>query len=170
MARIFRRSAIVMLLCTTAVGAAVPQSAAEDAMAKCKLLTDNGARLSCYDGAVTEFEAAVKNHDVVVMDRNTMREARRGLFGFTLPRTPLFNGDNVHDNVSEVDTDVISAVSLGNGKWRMRMADGALWETTEGVGWKAPKVGSVIHLKAGAFGSYFMTIDRDNPIRAMRVG
>ena len=110
------------------------------------------------------------SHEIVVMDHETMRQTRRGLFGFTLPRTPLFSGDNVRDNVAEVDTTVASAVSLGDGKWRMRMDDGAMWENTEAVGWKSPKVGSKVHLKAAAFGSYFMTIDRDNPIRAMRVG
>jgi len=157
-------------LLSSALMAGDLRSPTGDAQSQCLAIVDNTARLACFDAAVRAYEAKVASREIVVMDRETMRQTRRGLFGFTLPKTPLFSGDNVRDNVAELDTTVTSAASLGDGKWRMRMEDGAVWENTESVGWKSPKAGSKVHLKAAAFGSYFMTIDRDNPIRAMRVG
>ena len=163
-------SAFVVVALLSSAAHAAQQSNASDGMGKCHAVVDNSERLACYDTFVTAFEASVSNHDIVIMDRETIRQTRRGLFGYTLPKAPLFNGDNVRDNISELDTTVSSETPLGNGKWKVRLAEGSLWETTESVGWVSPRSGSKIHLKAGAFGSYFMTIDRDNPIRAMRVG
>lgn len=164
----FRIFVVFALLSSAAHSA--QQSNASDGMGKCRAVADNNARLACYDTFVTTFEASVANRDIVIMDRDTIRQTRQGLFGYTLPKAPLFSGDNVRDNISELDTTVASATPLGNGKWKVRLAEGSLWETTESVGWISPRPGSKIHLKAAAFGSYFMTIDRDNPIRAMRVG
>jgi hypothetical protein len=169
-----------LIVATMAFGTAASAAPAPTALptelqglAACRAMTDNGARLACYDAATAHLEAAVNKHDVLVLNRDDMRATRRGLFGFTLPKTSLFGrsgSDSEHDDVSEIDAKVTTASSLGYGIWRMRLDDGALWETTEAVEWDGPHAGSKIHLKRGTLGSYFMTIDGARAVRARRVG
>jgi hypothetical protein len=142
-------------------------------LASCRAMTDNAARLACYDAATAHLEAAVNKHDVVVLNRQDMQATRRGLFGFTLPKTSLFGrsgSDNSRDDVSEIDATATAVSSLGYGMWRMRLDDGALWETTEAVEWNGPHNGSKIHLKRGTLGNYFMTIDGSRAVRSRRIG
>lgn len=169
-----------LILATLAFGTAAfaapkpPALPAElQGLAACRAMTDASARLTCYDAATAHLEAAVNKHDVLVLNRDDMRATRRGLFGFTLPKTSLFGrsgSDSEHDDVSEIDAKATSVSSLGYGMWRMRLDDGALWETTEAVEWDGPHTGSKIHLKRGALGNYFMTIDGGRPVRSRRIG
>lgn len=142
-------------------------------LVSCRAMMDNAARLACYDAATAHLEAAVNKHDVLVLNRDDMKATRRGLFGFTLPKTSLFGRsgvDSSRDDVPEIDATAAAVSSLGHGMWRMHLDDGALWETTEAVEWDGPHTGSKIHLKRGLLGNYFMTIDGARPVRARRVG
>jgi hypothetical protein len=78
--------------------------------------------------------------------------------------------DSTHDDVAEIDAVVKTASSFNYGMWRIRLDDDALWETTEVVEWKTPHPGSKIHLKRGALGNYFMSIDGSAVVRARRIG
>jgi hypothetical protein len=156
-----------------AAPAPAPLPAGLKGLADCRAITDNGARLACYDAATAHLETAVSKHDVVVLNREDMRATRRGLFGFTLPKTSLFGRtgpDSEKDDVAEIDATVTSASSLGYGIWRIRLDDGAVWETTEAVDWRDPRPGSKIHLKRGLLGNYFMTIESGRAVRSRRVG
>src|SRR5215203_4368662 len=59
----------------------------------CRTIPDAGQRLDCYDRSVSAIEAAEKSNELVVVDRREIRETKRSLFGFTLPRISLFSGD-----------------------------------------------------------------------------
>ncbi len=89
----------ILTLSATAVIAAPPAQSAggEPAMGRadllarlvaCRTMADTSARLACYDVAAAALDAAERQGDVVVVDRNQISTARRENFGFSLPSLP----------------------------------------------------------------------------------
>ena len=164
-----------MTLASSASGApsrpakGAPPSPIVDALTACRSIADNAARLACYDQASARFTEAVGRGDVIVMDQQEVKQTRRSLFGFSLPRLPLFRGDSGSDS-DELNATVEVASPLGYDKYRMRIEDGAVWETTEGPStMDAPHAGSEVVIKRGPLGSYMMRIDGQRAVRAKRV-
>ena len=67
------------------------------AVLDCKSVADAAERLACYDRTVGAMAAARETKDLVIADRETMREARKGLFGLSLPSIKLFGGGDSED-------------------------------------------------------------------------
>lgn len=138
----------------------------------CRRLTDDAARLRCFDAAAAALTDAAGSGKVVVVEREDVRRVRRSLFGFSLPRVPFFSGDDSADDAQEEITAKIAAAgSLGYDKYQIRLEDGALWQTTEGSSAiDAPKAGDTVVIKRGPLGSYMMRIAGQRAVRAKRVG
>ena len=135
----------------------------------CRTLTDDAARLTCYDKAAAKLEAATAAGDVKVLDREDIRATRRSLFGFELPKLPFFKGDDsAKDTPEAVDTVVKSVQPATYGKFTLTMEDGSVWQSTEPLP-RDPKVGAKVHLKTGALGNFFMTVGSMRSVRAMRI-
>lgn len=145
-----------------------------DAIAKCRAETDPMARVTCYDSAVDALTSARAKKDIVILDKEDVRQTRRGLFGFSLPRLPFFGGkedDPGNEIPKELKSTVKSARPLGYGKWRIELEDGALWETTEArTGFKDPKPGAEITVERGLMNGYFITVGNGRRVAAKRVG
>lgn len=151
-----------------------PVPAAYRQLVDCRAVTEAAARLACYDREVAALEQQTASGELVVTDRASMREARRGLFGFSLPNIgKLFGGgddENEADEVKEIDGTIQSARTFGYGLWRMTLADGSVWEqndTTRLV--FDPRSGNPIKIKRAALGSYKANIDGQSPIKVRRV-
>jgi hypothetical protein len=160
-------------LASAAPVAAMNQGADADLigrLAACRGIVDSTTRLACYDAAGERLVQAVHDRDLVVMDREDVRETRRGLFGFALPRLPLFGGKTDDEKeVTELTAKVTSVRALPNGKWQLKLEDGAIWQTTEAVGFlRDPKAGSTVVIHKGALGGYMMRIDGQRGLRAKR--
>lgn len=145
-----------------------------DALGKCRAESDPTARVACYDSAVDALTAARAKKDIVVLDKEDVRQTRRGLFGFALPRLPFFAGkedDPDAEIPKELKSTVKSARAIGYGKWRIELEDGALWETTEArTGFKDPKPGAAITIERGLMNGYFITVGDGRRVAAKRVG
>jgi hypothetical protein len=138
------------------------------ALEACRGIGDAAARLTCFDTAAARLADAVARKDVVVLDQQDIKETRRSLFGFSVPRLPLFRGDSGEEQ-SEIEATISSASSLGMGKWRLRLPDGAIWLTTESIGFgRDPKAGQKVVIKKGALGNYFIRIDGQRGVRGKR--
>lgn len=137
------------------------------AVLDCKGIADPTARLACYDKAVGAMDAARAAKDLVVADRATMREAKRGLFGLSLPKLKLFgSGDN--EDVTEIESTIAAIRSAGDGNPVFVLADGARWKQTEGRD-TFPKVGHTIRIRKGAMGSYLANINGKAAVRVVRL-
>jgi len=135
----------------------------------CRRLTDDAARLACYDRTAAKLAEATAAGDVKVLDREDIRATRRSLFGFELPKLPFFKGDDsAKDTPEAVDTVVKSAQPAAYGKFTLAMEDGSVWQSTEPLP-RDPKVGAKVHLKTGALGNFFMTVGSMRSVRAMRI-
>ena len=142
------------------------------AFSDCQRQTEDAARLRCYDAAAASLTAAAASGKIVVVDQEDVRKTRRSLFGFSLPKLPFFSGDNSADDQSnELTAKIASAGPLGYGKYRIKLEDGALWETTEGsMALDQPRSGDTVVIKGGPLGSYMMRIAGQRAVRAKRVG
>jgi hypothetical protein len=140
-----------------------------EAIAACRQVTDSVQRLACYDRASESLARAVERREVLVMGKEEIKETRRSLFGFSMPRLPFLGSGE--DDQDEIATNITSAANLGMGKWQLRLEDGSLWQTTETIGFlRDPKAGQKIEIERGALGNYFIRINGQRAVRGKRVG
>lgn len=137
------------------------------AVLDCKTVTDPAARLACYDQAVAAMDAARARQDLVVTDRATVRETKRGLFGLTLPKLKIFGGGD-EDEVNEITSKITAIRMAKDGFPIFTIEDGARWKQTDGRN-TFPKVGSTIRIRTAALGSYMANIDGQTAVRVMRL-
>jgi len=149
-----------------------PESPLVRALANCRGQTDDQARLRCYDAAAAALTQATESGTIVVVDREDVRKTRRSLFGFSLPKLPFFSGDDsAESQTDELTATIASAGALGHDKYRIRLEDGAIWETTEASSAvREPRRGDTVLIKRGPLGSYMMKIAGQRALRAKRVG
>lgn len=135
----------------------------------CKKLSDPTARLACYDKGVSALEQAALKHDVVIADREMIREARRAQFGYTMPSLRIFGGSD-EDAVKELQTKVRSAREMGLAIIRFTTEEGSVWQQTESRTIAIdPKPGTEVVIKAHAFGRYTATFKGQIAITVQRI-
>ena len=125
---------------------------------QCRTITDAQARLTCFDQTVGTLAQAQQNKDLYVADKQAVQEARRGLFGFSLPKVKLFGDDDMAEEVKSIET-TIKAVTQGQKGYIFTLEDGARWAQQDGAYMDRPKVGSKIRIRRAALGSYMGSID-----------
>ena len=165
------------VICAVIAGAALAKDKSEDAVSTpppvfqavldCKAIADSSERLTCYDQSVAAMEFASNTKDLVIADRSSMREAKRGLFGLSLPKIKLFGGDD-SEEVTEIESTVASYRAARDGFIIIELADGARWKQTEGPQ-QYPKVGDKVRVRKGALGSFFASIDDDTGVKVIRL-
>jgi hypothetical protein len=179
-ARLTAAGCALLLLSFPLSGSAKPTAAQKrsgetalvDALAACRAIADPKDRLACFDQASAKLVDAVERRELVVMDRQDIRKTRRSLFGFSLPRVPLFGGDgDDEEEAKEITATVDGSTPMPNGRWQIRLDTGALWQTTETSPYVSrPKKGDKIVITRGALGNYFLKIAGQRAIRGIRVG
>ena len=108
------------------------------AVQNCQQIREDAARLACYDRNVSALAAASARGDVTVVDRTQMREVRRSLFGFSVPRLPFFSSSKDRD-VREEPRELIAKLAtfhdLGNGFFRFTLDEPrSTWEIDRSIG------------------------------------
>jgi hypothetical protein len=139
----------------------------------CRTMADPTARLACFDQRVAALEAASQKKDIMIADREQVRKARRGLFGFAAPIGKLlgFGGDddNSEEAVKRLETTVIS-VTARNGNLVLTFAEAGTWEQTDRYGFPLrPEPGNKAVITRGAVGAYFVSVDGMAGIKFRRV-
>lgn len=162
-----------------AIGAAAPAPAPiVEAVIACRDIADATARLACFDSSVAKLGSSQTSGDLVVVDREQIKQARRSLFGLTLPQLSLFGprgggkpGGAPADSELQQIVGTVRAVSQNaEGGWIVVLEDGARWEQTDSTSLgRFPKVGSTVLIKKAAFSSYKMQIDHGVFIQARRL-
>ena len=143
------------------------------ALEQCRQIADPAQRLACYDRTGPALVDASKKGDVTVVDRGQLREARRSLFGFSMPKLPFFAGDDSAADVPDkLETTITRVHDFQNGRYQFVVAEGnATWETTEdSIGLRTPRVGQRVTIRRGPLGSYFIRIDGGRSVKGRRVG
>lgn len=148
------------------------RSAVVQALSDCRKLTDDAARLACYDKAAGAFDQAESKGQVVVIDREQVKEVRRQAFGFNLPTLHIFDrgGAKPEDVVDHLDLEIDSAGHNAQGRWVFTASNGAVWRLTDDQEFASdPHKGSKLLVKNGALGGYFCKVDGQPQARCVRV-
>ncbi len=138
----------------------------------CKNITVAEKRLACFDEKVAALESAQTNNQVVIADREQVREARRGLFGLSLPRIRLFDGDGDEgDQVNQIEGKIASTRASRGGKWIIKLEDGAIWQQTDSPRStsRKPKAGDTIAIKRGSLGSFVAKVNDGRAFKVKRI-
>jgi hypothetical protein len=163
---------MALVLCGTAdarkpVDTAVP--AQIQRLLGCRSVTDNAARLACFDRETQTVAGAFSGGDLVALDREKVRSTKRTLFGFHVPSLgSVFGGGE--DEIKQVEG-VIAGVSTNrDGGYVFHLQDGARWSQTDSRSIALePQRGDKVLIKRGAMGTYFLSVDRQPGVRVERL-
>ncbi len=140
-----------------------------DSLLDCRKLVGDAERLACYDKAVAAVAQATASGDLVAIDREQRRKARRQAFGFALPSLAFLERG---EKVEEANHVTATAVDVGRnplGEWVITLDDGAVWRQIEPVELgRRPHKGSKVVISKGLLGAFFMTIDGEGAGKAKR--
>lgn len=162
------------ILVTDTIAAPIRGNIVDDFRA-CRRITEAAARVTCYDNRIDKLDAANDKEGVVVLDRQQVREARRSLFGFPIPKLPFLQENSAKpDKKSEeseaaIDSTIRSVRQLSANEWKLVLDDGAVWQTTEAPN-TDPSPGDAIHIKHAVLGSYLANIHGQRAVRIRRIG
>jgi len=152
---------------------AQPKGEARSAMLQklvdCRKLTDEQARLACYDQATVALDQAEAKGDIVVVDREQARKVRRQAFGFSMPSLTLFERGETQEDLQNV-TGVVAEARVNNaGKWVIKLEDGAVWVQVDANDLhRNPKPGMPVKIRQASLGSFLVSVDNMGGFRAKR--
>ncbi len=135
----------------------------------CRAIKETADRLACYDREVASLDAAERSKDVVIVDKEQVREAKRTIFGLALPRIKLFGGGDEADEVSQIESRITSAREGVEG-WTIWLADGSIWRQADtNPFYRPPKPGLDVIVKRAALGSFIMRVGGSPGVKVKRV-
>ena len=139
-------------------------------LAGCRQITDNAARLACYDKTAATLEQAEAKGDIVIVDRDQARKVRRQAFGFSMPSISLFEKGETQEELENVTGEVATARVNGAGKWVIQLKDGGVWTQVDNNQLhRDPKPGMPVRIRQAAMGSFLMSINNGGGFRVRRV-
>ena len=106
--------------------------------------------------------------EVVVLDRASVTETRRQLFGFNLALPSLFRGETAAE-IESVESTLQGASRNGEGRWVFRLADGAVWRQIDSEAVRFDnEPGQPVRVRKAALGSFLLTVDGSRAVRVRR--
>lgn len=178
MSKVVPQAALFVLALVSSIPSAQAQTGATgdrpesySAVTRCRTITDKEARLACFDDAVAKLDTAIDRRDVVVVDREHIRQTKKTLFGLSLPDLNLFGGSGKDvDEISAIDGVVGGARMDENNAWIVQLEGGATWRQIDSRPLAlSPRRGSKVVIRKAALGSYMMRVDGQPGIRVRRV-
>ncbi len=136
-----------------------------DALAECRLIEADSARLACFDKSIATLETARSKGDLIVLDRAKVVERRRAQFGLGTVGDAGVGGEQV----SEVQT-TITDFGKGSqyGRWHVQLANGQVWETIDPLRYTFKK-GESVTIRATALGGFRGQFARQSsPVKRIR--
>ncbi|MGC1301708.1 MAG: hypothetical protein WA840_04965 [Caulobacteraceae bacterium] len=145
------------------------RAAVVQAISDCRKQTDDAARLACYDKAANNFEQAQNKGDVVVVDREQVRQVNRQSFGFNLPSISIFSHGTKEAPPENISVEIGSAQQQADGKWLLTTSEDAVWrqiDTAQLV--DTPRRGDKLVVRRAMLGSFFCKVGKEPSIRCVR--
>jgi hypothetical protein len=144
--------------------------AAVQSLLACQSIADAGQRLSCFDKATQAFADAMTKKEVVIVDKARANEAKRSLFGFSIPNFSSLLGAG-DEQLNQIESIVTAAFENGYEGWTVKLADGSTWQQTDSAPIAIPpRKGDKVIVKRGTLGSYFVKLGSQPGFKAKRVG
>ena len=135
----------------------------------CRHESDATRRLACYDRSVDAMNTAANDHQIVVVDQAQVHEARRSLFGLTLPRLSLFNGDDGDkQDIDRIQSTITSTTYDQDNRLIFTIEGGARWHQIDDNPSFQARRGANVTIRKAALGSFFADFARGAGIRVRR--
>ncbi len=168
---------ILGLFGTDAARAAAPppppeRAAVVQAITDCRKITDDAARLACYDKAAGALDVAETKGQVVVIDQEQVKTVRRQAFGLALPSLNFVfkSAPKSGEGVDQLTLVIGSAHKDGAGKWVFVSTEGPVWRQTDDFDFADdPAAGAKLLIKGGLMGSFFCKVGAAPQVRCQRV-
>jgi hypothetical protein len=161
-----------------------------DAMALCSRISKADARIECYDQVAKDAAAGVFQRSaapapqapaatpnwaappnaVIPAQRPGTAAAPSGSASASGFGASEVNGNRTDSGPDAVQVEVASSSDNGLQQWRIRLADGAIWQMTERVSmFRPPAPHEIITIRKGALGSFLMDVGKQGSVRVRRV-
>jgi hypothetical protein len=125
----------------------------------CRSMTDSAERLACYDKAALEIDKAEAGGDIVVVDRQQARAARRRAFGFNFAELSIFDRATTKSENEVLESTVRAAHRNPDGRWVITLEDGAIWrEVGDPEPNLQPTPGAPVRISHASLGSFMIKI------------
>ncbi len=138
---------------------------------QCRAVAEPSARLACFDEAAAAILAAADTGEVQIVDREAVRETRRSLFGFSLPKLGIFgsNDDEGERLEKTMQSEITGVQRLDSDSWRIAIAEGSVWQVSDAHRGFKPRVGAPVEFERAAMGSYWVRVDGQIGVKGRRV-
>ena len=147
-----------------------PPPAQVTQLLNCRSITDSAERLACYDKAAATIGDAVAKRDLVVFDRESVKQTKRGLFGFSIPNLGIFGDDDAEVEIKQIEGTIASYGHNADGGYIFRLADGSRWSQMDGKPIAIPpQNGDKVVVKKGTLGAYFLSFARQPGVKVKRI-
>lgn len=172
--RYLTAAAALATLATAALAQGKPpeqRPQAFEALVRCRAIVEDAARLQCFDTAAAGLQDAADRRELVVVDREQVRKAKRSLFGLDIPNlNPFSGGPDAEEEIQSIESKVASAVRHGAGRWSVTLEDGSSWVQTDDKPLAlGPRKGQTVLVKKAAMGSYMMRVNNQPAVRVRRI-
>jgi hypothetical protein len=136
----------------------------------CRTITDTAQRLACYDRETLAVDQAIARKDLVLIDKARATQAKRSLFGFSIPDFGgLFGGGD--DDVKEIASTISRVSQDPYGAWIVSLADGSTWAQQDDAPLGLPpERGQKVVVARGSFGAFYLRVNGQPGIRVKRIG
>jgi hypothetical protein len=135
----------------------------------CRSIASAQDRLACFDRESAAMDKQIASKDLVFVDREKARAAKRSLFGFSIPNFGgLFGGND--DEVKQIDGTIRTASHDPYGAWIITLQDGSVWAQTDDYPGLDPRPGKKVTVKRGSLGSFWLSIPGQSGIKVKRIG
>lgn len=167
-------TAALALAVTTSASARKPvATGTPDAMKRllaCRSIQDSAQRLACFDRETAVVDQALGKRDLVMIDKARATQAKRSLFGFSIPDFGgLFGGGG--DEVKEIASTVTSFSHNQYIGWTIKLADGSTWAQTDDAQLGLPpSKGDKVVVHRGSFGAFYLRLAGQPGFKVKRIG
>ncbi|MBL8535902.1 MAG: hypothetical protein JNM59_00705 [Hyphomonadaceae bacterium] len=174
--RIVLTSLGFIAICTGAMAQTPEQSPGVlDQVYACASVTEEAARLACYDAAVGRLREAQSTGNLVAVDRQQAQELERDAFGFSLPSLGrLFRGGDsensarpVIEEVAEMELVIERVAMRRDGTATFTMTNGQVWTQIDNESPRNARAGGAVTIRRATLGSFLMSVRAGGP--ALRV-
>jgi len=136
----------------------------------CRSIQDSAQRLACYDRETAAVDQAIAKRDLVMIDKARATQAKRSLFGFSIPDFGgLFGGNE--DEVKEISSTVTAFSHNAYTGWTITLADGSVWGQTDDAQLGLPPLkGQKVVVHRGSFGAFYLRLNGQPGYKVKRIG
>ncbi|NNC36267.1 MAG: hypothetical protein EX271_07600 [Acidimicrobiales bacterium] len=138
----------------------------------CSEITDDGARLACFDKVASSLKIAEEKKEIVAIDAQSAKKLKKEAFGFNLPSLPKlglpsFGGDK---DKPEALVAAVKDVRKGGAGYIFILENGQIWQQSNGSFNYMPKGDLTATIKPASMGSFKISVNNGKTtVRGMRV-